>query len=61
MDAGMKASILVNYRRHTGRMTNIERSEEATFDTDQSSFIEEASILIDLLDNYVTNARARTR
>lgn len=56
-----KASIFVNYKRHTAKFSSIERSEEASFDTDQSSFIKEAATLLDVLEKYVTDARARRR
>jgi len=57
----MKANVAISYTRHTGRFSRIERTEQASFDTDRSSFAEEAATLIEALHEYVTNARARRR
>jgi hypothetical protein len=57
----LHASIFVNYKIQKSRLSSTEKSEEASFDTDGRSFIEEAAVLIDLLDNYVKNARTARR
>jgi hypothetical protein len=57
----LHASIFVNYKIQKSRFSSAEKSEEADFDTDERSFIEEAAPLIDRLDSYVMNVRARRR
>lgn len=61
MDLGTKGEVSIAFKRHLGRHSAIERTEQASFDTDRSWFIEQASILIDALEKYVTDARARRR
>lgn len=57
----MKASIFINYKIHKSKFSNAEKSEEASFDTDQSSFVEQASILLDVIGKYVKAARTKVR
>jgi hypothetical protein len=57
----LKASIFISYKKHTGRSSNCEKSEEATFDTDERSFAEVASEILDTLDGYVRGFRARRK
>lgn len=54
----MRASIFINYKRYKSKFSNFEKTEEATFEADQSSFVEQAAVLIDSLEKYVKNARA---
>jgi hypothetical protein len=55
----LRASIFISYKKHTGRFSNSERSEEADFDTDKRSFNEVASEILDALEPYVKEARMR--
>jgi hypothetical protein len=57
----MKANVAITYTRHTGRFSRIDRSEQVSFDPEQRSFVEAASEVIDLLKDYVKNARLRRR
>jgi hypothetical protein len=57
----MKADVAITYTRHTGKFSRTERTEQASFDSDRSSFVEEAATLIEVLREYVENVRARRR
>jgi hypothetical protein len=57
----MKAEIIMNYKRYKNRFTKKERTEQASFDTDRSSFTKEAEPLIEVLGEFVENARSRRR
>jgi len=57
----MRANVSITYTRHTSRFSRIERSEQVSFDAEQRSFVEAASEAIDLLKDYVKNARLRRR
>lgn len=57
----MKASIFINYKKYRSKFSIAEMSEEASFDTDRSSFVNEAATLIEALHDYVTNAKTRGR
>jgi hypothetical protein len=57
----MKAEITIAFKRHLPRHPTSERTEQASFDTDQSSFIDEAATLIEVLHEYVRNASVRRR
>jgi hypothetical protein len=57
----MRASIFINYKIHKGKFSTGEKLEEASFDTDQSSFIKEAEPLIENLKQFVKNARLMKR
>jgi hypothetical protein len=57
----MKANVAITYTRHTGRFSRIEKSEQVSFDAEQCSFVEAASEMVDLLNDYVKNARLRRR
>lgn len=54
----MKAEVTIAFKRHSRGHLTSERTEQASFDTDQSSFVAEAATLIDVLSEYVKNARS---
>jgi len=49
----MKGSISITFTRHTGRFSRLEKTEQVTFDDEQSSFLEAALAVIGILDEYV--------
>lgn len=57
----VKASIFINYKIHRNRFSSKERSEETSFDTEEDSFIEAATEIIDVLEHYVRESRLRRR
>jgi len=57
----VKANVSITFTRHMSRFSRLERTKQLTFDDEQSSFLEAASAAIDLLDEYVKNARLRRR
>lgn len=57
----MKAHMFVNYKIHRTKFSIAEKSEEASFDTEQRSFIEVASEILDALDTYVKGSRAKRK
>jgi hypothetical protein len=57
----VKASIFINYKKYRNKFSSTERSEEASFDTEQSTFIKEAEPLIVSLAKLVENARLKRR
>lgn len=57
----MRASIFINYKKYRNRFSSSERSEEASFDTDESTFLKEAEPLIENLSELVKNARVKRR
>ena len=61
MGSRVKANVSITFTRHMSRFSRLERTKQLTFDDEQSSFLEAASAAIDLLDEYVKNARLRRR
>jgi hypothetical protein len=57
----MRASIFLNYKKHVNRFLNCEKSAEADFNADERSFADVASVILEALDAYVKDARARRR
>jgi hypothetical protein len=57
----MKGEVTIAFKRHFPRHLTSERTEQASFDTDTASFIDEAATLIEVLHEYVENARTRRR
>jgi len=55
----MRASIFINYKKYQNKFSSSERSEEASFDTNDSTFLKEAEPLIENLKKLVENARLR--
>jgi hypothetical protein len=53
----LRASIFINYKKHTGKFSTSEKSEEADFDTEKRSFADVASEILDVLDPFVKEAR----